>query len=68
MDFLANIKQQREIAAEILAIYDLADDMGEYTEDQEIELCDLAVDLATLVEALDGWMRKGGFSPWSLAG
>lgn len=54
MDPVENLRRQRAIAIELLdAVHD-----SDVTEE-------LAGELAELVEALDGWMSNGGFSPWA---
>ena len=54
MDPAANLEEQLKLARLILQTY--------YDEDQEIDQDD-AARLAELVEALDGWITKGGFLP-----
>lgn len=63
MDPNANLIEQRRVIAEIMAIRDACDDDGAFSEDQELELVDLACRLADLNEALDGWLSLGGFLP-----
>lgn len=64
MDPDANLKEQRELTREILAIFDAADpDTGKFTRDQEAQLVAKAVELAERAEALDTWIVKGGFLP-----
>lgn len=66
MDPEANLREQREIAAEINAIRDcLADDI--MTTEQSEALEGLAFRLAELVEALDEWLNRGGFLPRRVA-
>ncbi len=64
MDPIANLKKQLDIARRIQAIEDA--DMS--TGDAEAEMGQLATRLAELVLALDEWMRKGGFSPYTQKG
>lgn len=52
MDPNANLKQQLELAAEIIRL-------SEADEDASNE----AFDLAELVEALNAWITSGGFLP-----
>lgn len=57
MDPDANLKEQLELAEEILM-------MGEVGEEEELqELEDKANRLAELVQALDGWINSRGFLP-----
>ena len=60
MDPNANLKEQRELAAKMLRDF-------EDTEGNGIDQDD-ANRLAELVEALDGWIKGGGFLPhdWAL--
>lgn len=60
MDPIANLNEQREVAARIMEI----DDKGDYSHDANPELEAGAVRLAELVLALDEWRRKGGFDPY----
>lgn len=55
MDPNANLKEQRELAAKMLHDYEDEDGNGIDQDD--------ANRLAELVEALDGWLSKGGFLP-----
>ncbi len=54
MDPDANLKRQRELAQAII----VADEKGRASEVE-----DMAVELAELVQALDGWLTGGGFVP-----
>jgi hypothetical protein len=69
MDPNANLREQRELAKEILHIQDNCSAFGEFTYNQEQDLIQHAQRLAELVEALDGWIKKGGFLPdnWQVA-
>jgi hypothetical protein len=59
MDPDANLREQRQVAARILAALDAADpDTGEWRPDP-----DDAHRLAELSEALDSWLRRGGAPP-----
>jgi hypothetical protein len=63
MDPDANLKEQLELAARSQKIWDECSEDGCFTEEQEIELSQLAFRLSELVEALDGWITKGGHYP-----
>lgn len=68
MDPNANLREQREIAAEINAIRDNLDPITDaFTSDQLDRLEHLALRLAELVEALDEWLNRGGFLPRRVA-
>lgn len=63
MDPNANLKRQREIAAEILRLTNLrASPRGREFED-------LGTELAELITVLDEWIENGGFLPsaWCVA-
>jgi hypothetical protein len=62
MDPTANLLEQLEISARLINIFENADDTPEFKEEDVVRL-------AELVEALHGWIRKGGFLPeqWSKA-
>lgn len=65
MDPSANLAEQRQITAKIMAAVDAADpDTGAFTVDP-----DDAYRLAELVQSLDEWLSRGGFLPgaWSPA-
>jgi hypothetical protein len=55
MDPNQNLKQQRELAAQIIRLRD-----KDAPHDQ---IADVADELAELVQALDGWLSRGGFLP-----
>lgn len=55
MDPNANLKEMLELAASIIEAYEDEDGNGVDQDD--------ANRLAELVEALDGWLSKGGFLP-----
>ncbi len=55
MDPMANIEEQRKLAAFLLA---------STTDIHSGAAADAAFRLAELVEALDEWQRSGGFSPY----
>ena len=57
MDPNANLAEQLRLAQSIRTRFDGAD------LDTLMEIIDDAVRLATLVQALDGWIRNGGFLP-----
>jgi predicted Zn-dependent peptidase len=63
MDPDANLKEQRELAAEIVSINDKADDDGLMSASEQADVNDAAVRLAELVQALDQWLSGGGFQP-----
>lgn len=63
MDPNANLKEQLEISATILKTWDDCNADGTLTSDQMEFVSDQANRIAELVEALDGWMCKGGFAP-----
>lgn len=65
MDPVANIKEQREIAKQILKIWDDCNGDGTLTTEQLEAVADHANRLAELVEALDEWRTKGGFDPYA---
>jgi hypothetical protein len=58
MDPIANVKRQRELAAEFIAA---ADKGGDDTFDAVAA----GVELAELSEALDRWRLQGGFDPYT---
>ena len=60
MDPNANLARQREIAAEIMRLWDAATPDGEVDSDA---LAHLAYELAEHVQALDSWIIKGGYLP-----
>ncbi len=68
MDPIANIKEQREIAKDILKTWDDCNADGSLTETQQSFVAEHALRLAELVEALDEWQKKGGFSPYAQGG
>lgn len=59
MDPKANLEEQLRLAAQIIAQLDDSpdDSVSTFVEDK-------ALRLAELVQALDGWRRKGGFDPY----
>ena len=59
MDPNENLREQRRLLQKINAYVPMGDDT-EYVED--------LVSLATLAEAMDEWLGKGGFlpAPWSI--
>ena len=60
MDSMATLARMRELVTEIRA----CDETAECGLDDHERAAELGNELADLVEALDGWMSKGGFSPW----
>jgi hypothetical protein len=65
MDPRANLASQRSEVSSINAIWDACPEDGNPTADQLDQMYQHAIRLAELVEALDGWISKGGFSPWN---
>lgn len=63
MDPDTALEQAREYVAEINALWDACPEEGEFTEEQQRELADKAIELAQRFEALDGWLTNGGFPP-----
>lgn len=61
MDPNENLKRQRELAAEIIKLYEIETSLNDY------KLVPLGNELAEHVQALDEWLAKGGFLPegWS---
>lgn len=66
MDPKANIKEQRELAKELLDIWDEYNGEDSITAAEQSEaVADKAYRLAELVLALDEWRIKGGFDPYA---
>lgn len=66
MDPIANIKEQREIAAHMIARLDTANREGRaFTSVEQTYQLDDGERLAELVIALDEWRQNGGFDPWN---
>jgi len=64
MDPEANLSEQLSIAAEIIEIIDeRGDEDGNLCDEDKDEVVDNANRLAELVQALDEWLRRGGFLP-----
>jgi hypothetical protein len=64
MDPEANLSEQLSLAAEIIEIIDeRGDEDGNLCDEDKDEVVDNANRLAELVQALDGWIRSGGFLP-----
>lgn len=63
MDPTANLKEQLEQAAAYQKIWDECPEDGNLTDDQLDKLATIGNRLAELVEALHGWIMKGGFMP-----
>jgi hypothetical protein len=61
MDPNANLAEQRTLAARLLELP--ADNLGNYTQAEQSEAYFASLRLAELVEALDGWIKAGGFLP-----
>lgn len=60
MDPITNLKEQLELSRRIIRTEELSSANVVVFDEAEV------VRLAELVLALDEWMRKGGFSPWSV--
>jgi hypothetical protein len=58
MDPKVNLKEQIELAKQIIEIED-------HNDDDTCVVADLGLRLAELVLALHEWQRKGGFSPYA---
>lgn len=68
MDPEANLAEQISLAEQIIEIIDeRGDEDGNLCDDDKDEVVDNANRLAELVQALDGWIRSGGFLPASWA-
>lgn len=52
MDSKANMAEQTELAANVLRIWDMCDEDGEFTEDQKQNLISDAYRLAELIQAM----------------
>jgi len=66
MDLNANLKEQREIAARIIAAADAWDGTPQSQAVGVVSVAVVLADaerLAELVQALDGWLSRGGFQP-----
>ena len=63
MDPDANLREQLEISADILAVMDAADEDGSLTPVQLENLAGYAARLAELVQALNTWICRGGALP-----
>lgn len=63
MDPEANLKEQQEVAAEVMKVWDRCDEEGHLTFGQLSDLAELASRLAELVLSLAEWKKKGGYSP-----
>jgi hypothetical protein len=65
MDPIANLREQRELVAQIIALIDEnTRDDGTLVDDAIEEIAEAANRLAELVRALDEWRQKGGFDPY----
>lgn len=63
MDPNANLQKQREIVQRLQELHDVGRQHSGLDISDEDEVMALAMQLAELVEALDGWLSKGGFLP-----
>lgn len=68
MDPEANIREQRELAAEIIQFIDgdEAPSFDDMTHANLVELAHKTNRLAELVQALDQWRKGGGFDPYTV--
>ena len=64
MDPLANLREQRELAAGVLSSIRAIDEQGADFDERD-SLAERAERLAELVQALDEWRLRGGFDPYS---
>jgi len=58
MDTEANMAEQTELAANVLRIWDMCDEDGEFTEDQKQNLICDAYRMAELIQAMAEWNAK----------
>lgn len=63
MDPKANLSEQLALAAEIIEIIYGRSSYGVLSDEDRDEVVENAARLAELVQALDGWLRRGGFLP-----
>jgi hypothetical protein len=63
MDPDANLKEQLELANDILEAIDRASDDGELGEEDKQDVIQDAERLAELVQSLHNWITGGGFLP-----
>ena len=63
MDPEANIREQGEIADVVMTIWDACSDDGDFTEEQQQHLIFHAYRLAELIQAMNEWIKRGGFLP-----
>ena len=64
MDPDANLAEQMKLASSIIAMIDeYADEYGAIPDDIKDAIVDDANRLAELVQALGGWVSRGGFLP-----
>lgn len=63
MDPESNILEQLTVAEQILTANDAVRDDGKLTREEAEDMAGLAVQLAELVEALNGWLMRGGYFP-----
>lgn len=67
MDPEANLREQHELAQEIIEITDEAGDAG-LTVAEMCDVAELSERLAELVQAYCEWVQNGGFVPSGLCG
>lgn len=58
MDPKANMAEQTELAANVLRIWDMCNEDGEFTEDQKQNLISDAYRLSELIQAMAGWNQN----------
>jgi len=58
MDIEANMKEQLDIAEDVMRIVDVADESGEFTQSQTDSLIDYAHRLAELIQAANNCNRN----------
>lgn len=63
MDPTANLKEQVEVALDIVRTWDDCNADGTLTREMQEHVADQANRLAELVIALDEWIKRGGFLP-----
>ena len=65
MDPQENIKRQRELVQRIPALCDSEGQTWDETDlDVLVEIAEVAIELADLVQALDKWRTIGGYDPY----
>lgn len=64
MDPEANLRAQRELAAEAMSIFDNCNDDGSWRKGQAERMAEIACRQAELFQALDAWRKGGGYDPY----